>query len=55
MSEGNNLIGVDIGSSAIKVCQLRESRKGYSLTRLGYAPLPDSVLSQVKESVAKIS
>src|SRR5262245_59408689 len=40
MSEGNNLVGVDIGSSAIKVCQLRESRKGYGLTRLGYAPLP---------------
>lgn len=40
MSEGKNLIGVDIGSSAIKVCQLRESRKGYGLVRLGYAPLP---------------
>lgn len=40
MSEGKTLIGVDIGSSAIKVCQLRESRKGYGLVRLGYAPLP---------------
>lgn len=40
MSEGQNLIGVDIGSSAIKVCQLKESRKGYGLTRLGYAALP---------------
>ena len=40
MSEGQNLIGVDIGSSAIKVCQLRESRKGYGLARVGYAPLP---------------
>lgn len=40
MSEGSNLVGVDIGSSSIKVCQLKESRKGYGLTRLGYAPLP---------------
>ncbi len=39
MSEGKNLVGVDIGSSSIKVCQLRESRKGYGLVRLGYAPL----------------
>ena len=40
MSEGKNLIGVDIGSSSIKVCQLKESRKGYGLVRLGYTPLP---------------
>ena len=40
MSEGKNLIGVDIGSSAIKVCQLKESRKGYGLLRLGFTPLP---------------
>ena len=40
MAEGKNLIGVDIGSSAIKVCQLRESRKGYGLAKLGYAALP---------------
>lgn len=40
MSDGKNLIGVDIGSSSIKVCQLRESRKGYELWRLGFVPLP---------------
>lgn len=40
MAEGKNLIGVDIGSSSIKVCQLKEGRKGYVLSRLGYAPLP---------------
>ncbi len=40
MSEGKNLIGVDIGSSSIKVCQLKESRKGYGLVRLGYTALP---------------
>lgn len=39
MSEGNNLVGVDIGSSSIKVCQIKESRKGVGLLRLGYAEL----------------
>ena len=40
MSEGKSLVGVDIGSSSIKVCQLRESRKGYGLLRIGFVPLP---------------
>jgi type IV pilus assembly protein PilM len=40
MSEGNNLVGVDIGSSAVKVCQLRETKKGLELLKLGFAPLP---------------
>jgi type IV pilus assembly protein PilM len=40
MAEGSNLVGVDIGSSSIKVCQLRDSRKGLELVRLGFAPLP---------------
>lgn len=39
MAEGKNLVGVDIGSSAIKVCQLKASRKGFSVHRFGYAPL----------------
>ncbi|HEX9295276.1 MAG TPA: type IV pilus assembly protein PilM [Polyangiaceae bacterium] len=40
MAEGNNLVGVDIGSSSIKVCQLRDGRKGLELIRLGFLPLP---------------
>ncbi|HMI86559.1 MAG TPA: type IV pilus assembly protein PilM [Polyangiaceae bacterium] len=40
MAEGSNLVGVDIGSSSIKVCQLRESRKGLELVRLGFEQLP---------------
>ncbi|MDC0747768.1 type IV pilus assembly protein PilM [Polyangium mundeleinium] len=40
MADGNNLVGVDIGSSSIKVCQLKEGRKGLSLVRAGYCPLP---------------
>lgn len=40
MGEGKNLIGVDIGSSSIKVCQARETRRGLSVQRIGFAPLP---------------
>ena len=40
MAEGKNLVGVDIGSSAIKVVQLRELRKGYSLAKVAYHELP---------------
>src|SRR5262249_16154634 len=29
---------------SIKVCQLRENRKGYGLIRLGYAPLPSQTI-----------
>jgi type IV pilus assembly protein PilM len=41
MSEGKHLVGVDIGSSSIKVCELKEGKKGArSLVRFGYHPLP---------------
>ncbi|HMR75517.1 MAG TPA: type IV pilus assembly protein PilM [Polyangiaceae bacterium] len=40
MGEGKNLIGVDIGTSAIKVCQLKETRKGLMLQKLGIGALP---------------
>jgi len=41
MSEGKNLIGVDIGSSSIKVCEIKEGRKGARrLLRFAYHPLP---------------
>lgn len=40
-SEGKNLIGVDIGSSSIKVCEIREARGGArTLSRVGFHPLP---------------
>jgi len=44
MGEGRNLIGVDIGTSSIKVCQAKESRKGVSLERFGYAALPPQTI-----------
>jgi type IV pilus assembly protein PilM len=40
MAQGKNLVGVDIGTSSIKVCLLKETRKGYGLSRLGFVPLP---------------
>ena len=62
MGEGKNLVGVDIGSSSIKVCQLREGRKGPELIRFGYAPLdPQTIVDghvmnsgAVVEKLAKV-
>jgi type IV pilus assembly protein PilM len=44
MAEGKNLVGVDIGASSIKVVQLKDSRKGMSVVRFGYAPLPPQTI-----------
>ncbi len=47
MSEGKPLVGVDIGATSIKVCQLRESRKGYGLVRFGFHPLePQTIVDR---------
>lgn len=56
MGEGRNLVGVDIGSSSIKVCQLKETRRGYGLVKLAYAPLtPQTIVDgQVMDSGAVI-
>ncbi len=50
--------GVDIGSSAVKVCQLQKTGKGYNLVALGSAALPagsveDGILQEPDE-VGKI-
>ena len=40
-SDGKNLVGVDIGSSSIKVCEIEEGRKGQrTLVRFGFHALP---------------
>lgn len=44
MAEGNNLVGVDIGSSSIKICEIRETRKGRVLQNVAYAPLPPQTI-----------
>jgi type IV pilus assembly protein PilM len=56
MGEGRNLVGVDIGTASIKVCQVKEARKGLGLVRLGYAPLGPQVIvdGQVMDSGAVI-
>lgn len=44
-SEGRNLVGVDIGSNSIKVCEIKEGRKGArSLVRFGFHPLPPQTI-----------
>jgi type IV pilus assembly protein PilM len=56
MGEGRNLVGVDIGTASIKVCQVKETRKGLGLVRLGYAPLGPQVIvdGQVMDSGAVV-
>lgn len=62
MGEGKNLVGVDIGSASIKVCQVKDSKKGIGLLRFGYAPLAPSVIvdgqvmdaGAVTETLAKV-
>ena len=44
MGEGKTLVGVDIGASAIKVAQLKESRKRFQVVRWGFEPLPPQTI-----------
>lgn len=44
MREGKNLVGVDIGTTSIKVCQLKQTRKGVEMAAFGYAPLAPQVI-----------
>jgi len=44
MREGKNLVGVDIGTTSIKVCQVRQGRKGLELQKFGYEPLASQVV-----------
>jgi type IV pilus assembly protein PilM len=42
--DGKNLVGVDIGSSSVKVVQLKEAKNRYQVVRWGYAPLPPQTI-----------
>jgi len=57
MGEGKNLVGVDIGTSSIKVCQLKDGRRGPTLVRFGYAPLPPQAIvdGQVMDTTSVVS
>lgn len=39
-----DVVGIDIGSSAVKLVQLRETRGAYQLLNLGYEPLPPEAI-----------
>ncbi len=43
-SEGKNLIGVDIGSTSIKVCEIKESGGKRKLVKFGFHPLPPETI-----------
>lgn len=51
-----DLLGVDIGSSSIKVVQLRESRGVYHLRRMGFALLPQDAIvdNSIMDSTAVV-
>jgi type IV pilus assembly protein PilM len=44
MAEGNFLVGVDIGSSSIKLCQLKEIRGKKTLVKFGFYALPPQTI-----------
>ena len=43
-SEGKNLVGVDIGSTSIKVVEIKESGRQRKLVRFGFHPLPSETI-----------
>ena len=44
MADGNYLVGVDIGSSSIKLCQLKDIRGKKTLVKFGYHALPPQTI-----------
>ena len=44
MAKGKLLIGLDIGTSSIKFCQVREGRRNYQLVNFGLAYLPPETI-----------
>src|SRR5690606_15500923 len=40
----HSLVGLDIGSSSVKVCQLKESKRGFALQSFGMIPLPPEAI-----------
>ena len=44
LSKSKNILGLDVGSSSIKVAELRESKTGYELVNFGIEPLPHETI-----------
>jgi len=42
----DSLIGLDIGSGGIKVVELEDNKKGYSIKSIGYKELPRDAISE---------
>ena len=63
----NNVLGVDVGSGAVKMCELSASRGSYKLNKFGVKPLPegsffadevqksDEVLAIIRELIKEVS
>lgn len=44
MAKGKNIVGLDIGSSAVKICLMKQTRKGLSLVSFDHHPLPPEAI-----------
>jgi type IV pilus assembly protein PilM len=44
MAKGKNVLGLDIGSSGVKICLLKDGRKGLSLVTFDHLPLPPEAI-----------
>src|SRR6478735_6793540 len=44
MAKGKLALGLDIGSSSVKLVQLKEAKRGYVLEAFGAAPLPPEAI-----------
>jgi type IV pilus assembly protein PilM len=44
MGKGKTAVGLDIGSSSIKVCHLKETKRGHTLMGFGMIPLPPEAI-----------
>ena len=44
MARSKNVVGLDIGSSAVKLIQLKETKRGYQLMHFGSAQLPPEAI-----------
>ena len=56
MARQQELVGLDIGSSAVKVVQLQRSRTGYRLAKLAVAPIqPETIVNGTIADAAALS
>ena len=44
MAKGKHCVGLDIGSSAVKLCELKGTKRGLQLQTFDYAPLPPETI-----------